>query len=202
MQSVDELVRISFRVVLEMLRDRGVDTSGVERLGPAELEALSSSQSIFTIEVNPTLFVVYYMTKMKIHDFKSALFGKTKDIDDTAIAEKKGKMHIFIFRDEITSQNTKNINDLFDTYQTFHVKDLMFNPTKHVLTPEHRVLRDPAEVERVFRTYNIKAKSQLPCIHRDDPIAKYYNVQPGEVVHVLRPSLTCGVDNYFRVCVP
>jgi DNA-directed RNA polymerase subunit H (RpoH/RPB5) len=202
MQSVDEQVLLSFKVVLEMLRDRGVDTSGVEALGPPELEALSSSQSVFTIEVNPQLFLVYFMTKMKINDFKNAMFGRAKDIDDAALAEKRGKMHIFIFRDELSSQNQKNIGELFDTFQTFHVKELMFNVTRHALVPEHRVVRDPAELEDVMRTYNIKTKAQLPVIHRDDPVAKYHNVQPGEVVRISRPSMSCGMDTYYRVCVP
>lgn len=202
MQSVDEQVLLSFRTVVEMLRDRGVDTSGIERLGPTELEALSSTQSVFTIEVNPDLFVVYFMTKMKIGDFKNALFGRSKDIDEAAIAEKRGKMHIFIFRDELSSQNLKNISELFDTFQTFSVKELMFNVTRHALVPEHRVLRDPEELESLLRTYNVKSRAQLPCIHKDDPVAKYYNMQPGEVVLISRPSVSCGVDPYLRVCVP
>eukprot|EP00798_Chlamydomonas_sp_ICE-L_P019639 gene19639-26325_t len=79
MLSLQEQVMLSFKTVIEMLTDRGVSTDALTNISPKELEALAATQNVFTINVLDDLNIVYYLTKMKISEFKTALLGKNKD---------------------------------------------------------------------------------------------------------------------------
>lgn len=70
--------------------------------------------------------------------------------------------------------------------QVFYDIELMYNPTKHVLTPEHRLLT-VEETEEIIR----QAKSPLSAfqeIRENDPIIRYYGWLPGRMVLITRNS--------------
>ena len=48
--------------------------------------------------------------------------------------------------------------------------------------------------------YYIKEEN-LPVILRDDAMARYLGLRPGEVVRILRPSPTSGTYVSYRICV-
>lgn len=202
MLSIQEQVLTTFENLKVMLRERGLDIAALDAMGPKELDALSTTQNIFTLEVNPSLSVVFYLTKMKISEFKSAMFGKSKDIEDEDIAKNDDKLVIFIFKEDVSAQNRKSINTFFKSHQVFQISELMFNVSRHSLVPKHEVMRDEAEIKDMFTRYHVKGKSQLPAIHQSDPMAKYLGLVPGDIVRITRPSPTCGSYEYFRVCVP
>lgn len=201
MLSIQEQVLASFGTLQEMLRDRGVDTGALDALGPHELEGLSTSLNIFTVQVNDNLNVVYYLTKMKISEFKTAMFGKSKDIDEEDLEKYDGKTFIFIFKEDVSAQNRRSISEFFKSHQVFQISELMFNVSRHALVPAHEVMRDEEEIKQMFTKYNIKSRAQLPAIHQSDPMAKYMGMVPGDVVRITRPSPTCGSYMYYRVCV-
>jgi DNA-directed RNA polymerase I, II, and III subunit RPABC1 len=203
MESIQEQVAYAFKTICEMLEDRGIKTENLKKIGNTNLEQLSGSQSIFTFEVNENILLIFYLTKMKISEFKNAMFGKVKDIDTTSMEQYNNKKCIFIFKDEITTQNRKSILEYwnYDTCQIFHIKELQYNISKHILVPKHELLKNIDEINAFFKKYNIKSKAQMPTIHRDDPMARYLGMSIGDIVKITRPSLTAGFYNYYRVCV-
>lgn len=203
MESIQEQVVRAFRTVCEMLGDRGVDVEELKKIGDSDLEQLSSSQSIFTFDVNDDIMLIFYLTKMKVAEFKNAMFGKVKDINTGSMDPYQNKKCIFIFKDEITTQNRKSIFEYWsnDTCQIFHIKELQYNISKHVLVPPHVLVKDPEELAEVAKKYNIKAKTQMPTIHREDAMARYLGMSIGDIVKVIRPSMTAGFYNFYRVCV-
>lgn len=84
--------------------------------------------------------------------------------------------------------------------QYFHMKNLMFNPTKHILVPKHTKLT-PEEITDVMTKYLIKSKIQMPYILRNDIIAKWLGLKQGDVVKIERFNENSGVSYYYRVCV-
>ena len=201
MLSIQEQVLASFETLKDMLTDRGVSIDGLTHIGPVELEELCTTQSIFTIEVNPSLNVVYYLTKMKIAEFKSALFGKSKDVDNADIMKNDAKSFIFIFKDDISSQNRKAITEFFKKHQVFQIRRLLFNVSRHSLVPKHEVVRDDNDIKDLFERFNVKNKASLPVIHQGDQMAMYLGLVPGDIVKITRPSPTAGYYAYYRVCV-
>lgn len=115
---------------------------------------------------------------------EDTLFIITKeDINDTIINELK---HIW------------EKDKIFVIMQ--HIKRLQFNILEHVLVPKHRVM-NKTEVEGVMKKYNLIDVNQFPDISRFDPVAIAIGIRPGQVCHILRPSKTAILADYYRVCV-
>ena len=194
MLSIQEQVVLSFRTIIEMLRDRGIVTEALESISPTELDALSTNHNFFTIKVNDELSIVYYMSKMKISEFKTALLGKNKD-------DVPEGTRIFVFKDELNTQNRNNIANIFAKHQVFHIKELLFNVSMHNLVPKHEVIKNPDEVDSIMKRYNIKIKAHFPLIQSTDAMAKYLGLVPGDLVRIVRTSPTVGAYSYYRICV-
>lgn len=86
------------------------------------------------------------------------------------------------------------------TLQYFHLKNLLFNPTKHQLVPKHTKLT-PEEVTEVMDKYLIKGKIQMPYILHNDVIAKWLGLKQGDVVKIERLNENSGVSYYYRVTI-
>ncbi len=65
-----------------------------------------------------------------------------------------------------------------------------FNIFEHVLVPVHQILT-PEEKEEVLENYRVKPY-QLPHIKASDPVARAIGAKPGDVVRIIRDSLTAG----------
>ena len=70
------------------------------------------------------------------------------------------------------------------------------NVQQHVLVPKH-VLMTEEEVTQLLTRYNI-SKKQMPSISSKDPAIKDLNVTAGNVIKVIRTSLTQGKAEFYR----
>lgn len=108
---------------------------------------------------------------------------------------------VIIWPEKMTSAARKVIDAMRGT---FHLEDfeeafLLVNITHHHLVPKHEPLY-PQEKKELLARYRLK-ETQLPRIQQADPVARYFGLQRGQVVKIIRSSETSGRYCSYRICM-
>ncbi len=72
-----------------------------------------------------------------------------------------------------------------------------FNVLEHQLVPEHIILNEE-QVQEVLTRYKI-TRGQLPKIKTSDVVVKQIEANPGDVLKIVRKSLTAGQAISYRL---
>jgi DNA-directed RNA polymerase subunit H (RpoH/RPB5) len=76
------------------------------------------------------------------------------------------------------------------------------NPTKHVYVPKHTRVSSDA-LPALKKELNLTSLNRLPFIkYHIDIQARWLGLTPGEVIQIIRPSITAGETDVYRLCVP
>lgn len=134
---------------------------------------------------------------IKIFDYKISSINKTSPIGE--FISKYDKEYKFIVVQDINARS----EDIVETYNTqveiFKFNKLQLDITEHDLVPRHIVLTK-VEGEEVLESYRAK-KRDMPLIRSNDPVAKYYNMKPNEIVKIIRPSPVTGEAISYRLVI-
>ena len=133
---------------------------------------------------------------IKIFNYKISSINEKSPIGE--FIKKHNNEYKFIVVQDITAKTEENIN-LYDTQvEIFKFNKLQSDITEHVLVPKHEVLTKE-ESENVLESYRAR-KRDMPLIRTNEDVAKYYNMKPGEITRIYRPSpLTCESVAYRLV---
>lgn len=191
-------VVLSYQTLVEMMQDRGIDTALMERFQSDELAIIASAQSVFVVPVlEDRMQIIYNLNpKVKQQDIKK--------IVEQYLNEDTNIHTLFVFKEPLTSQNAKPIQEAMARgvrIEVFELKELLFNVSKHELVPKHEKLADDASIKDLLQSAKLKSKTQLPLILKTDPMARYLGLRSGDVVKITRPSPTSGIYIHYRCCV-
>lgn len=203
MCDVKAVVR-AFDTINDMLIDRGL-ISNRTYMGEEEVKTRlkDSTFNIFDFKISDNDYKVTVLFHLRNRFQKQTLNTYRSNIQN----DTDEKHVIFVFKDKINAQNEKNLKDIYcdvDNFETFCLKNLLFNITRHNLVPKHELVNS-VESEEVYRRYSIKTKQQnikFPLLlTKSDPVAKYYDFKPGQLVRITRPSSSIGESISYRFCV-
>jgi len=184
----------AYKTVLEMLLDRGYTLPENLTLTYSQFEILYESNNLYIyLESNNEKIYVYFHTLVKSFakkDFTSILNKLKKEYGDD--------LHIiFVTKDKLNQTLSKDIVRMKQC-ESFVLKSLVFNITKHYLIPKVEIISTEEEDE-LLEAYNT-TKLKLPRILLSDPLVKYYAAKSGNIFRITRPSKNSGIILSYR-CV-
>ena len=197
--NTDNIIKKSFTILKEMLNDRDEDITKIENMTEEELLSFYTNSSIFDIDVNDKLKIIYNMaSKIKIQDIRKFI-----NIDEENEKNDLDKTIIFISKEKLTTNNFKSFNEYKNkvNLQFFYIKELLFNIYRHELVPKHDVISSNEEIKKIMDKYLMKNKFQFPLILHTDPVCKYLNIKSNSLVKITRPSPTSGEYILYRYVV-
>ena len=202
----------SRKIVLELMQKQGYIVDDYANFSISEVNAMKQNNQLDMLlekrDEDP-------LTKRKNKIYIRYHLGKTirpnthlqEMIDDLFHLEQiltKDDVLYIIVKDEVNETLVSELKHIWENDGIFiiieSIKRLQFNILNHTLVPEHRVMSD-TEVTQIMSKYNITDKSQFPDISRFDPVARAICLRPGKVCHIIRPSKTAIVADYYRICV-
>ena len=74
-----------------------------------------------------------------------------------------------------------------------------FNVLEHELVPDHILLTEE-ETDELLKKYNI-TRGQLPKVKSSDVVVKQIGAKPGDVLKIIRKSLTAGKAVAYRLVI-
>ena len=193
------------KYILEQLSAQGYDVSEHDEFSINEIHAMSQNKQQDMLLENPNsgqkTYVKYHVTSglrpQNIHDI----------IDDLYHLEQMLKAEDTLIIIAKEPPNDTLINLLSQIYADDNIyvtiigiAQLQFNVLSHEMVPKHKKMSDE-EVAEFKKRYNITTDSEIPTISRFDPVAKAISLRPNELCHIIRPSKTAIVSDYYRVCV-
>ena len=202
-------IDIAIDNIKSMLQDRGDNIDEfVEHEVDVDREEFYNDKNITEFHTSNTTMIFALTKKLRriiLEEIKNASKG---DVESFLQKYNKKKNFVIIISDDTVSSPIVQQLNTFDkilqkmggSLQYFHIKNLLFNPTKHVLVPKHTKLSSE-EVSTVMEKYLIKGKNQFPYIFHSDPIARWMGLKQGDVVQIDRYNENSGLSYYYRVCV-
>ena len=200
----------SRKILLELMAKQGYNINDYANFSVSEVNSMKQNNQLdMLLEMNDEgngtekkkIYIRYYLASRpapkNIQEMIDDLFVLTETL-------KKSDTLFIIIKDEPNETLINELKHIWESEGIFivieSIKRLQFNILEHTLVPPHRVLAD-TEVVDIMKKYNITSKAQFPDISRFDPVARVIGLRPGQVCHIIRPSKTSIVSNYYRVCI-
>ena len=187
-------VKVILLNILKMLKNRDIiDEDKIDDHYNKLLQNLNNDNKIFKI----------YSDKLKKNIFIKFLYislttiRKNPLIDEFFVTAKDGDK-IIIVRD-LKGKAYKQFLEYANT-EIFWEEEFMINLVDHHIVPKHIVLNEKDRNE-FYNSYQVK-KNNLPRMFNTDPVARYYNMEVGDIVKIERYSIASGIDISYRIVVP
>lgn len=172
---MDSKISRCIKTIVEMFNDRGYTVlSDIKSLMAIQLPANTKDKPIISIDAE-------HNGQSIICLISNAMIGKAF-LRELAVKYLNKSDHVIIVSQGCTSITKKLITgiDKFKSkdIEMFGIDELQFNISRHVSVPRHRVI-DSSKFKKA-------ELDVLPKILSIDPISRYYNFRPLEVIQVER----------------
>jgi len=123
---------------------------------------------------------------------------------EEVLTDKTTDSIVIVCNEEPNETMNKKMQYMFDRNGYFvvlhNIHRLQFNLLEHVMVPNGRILSEK-EIQELMETYNIKDVRNLPEISRFDPQALAMTLRPGQIMQIMRKSMTAMETPYYRICI-
>lgn len=206
----EKSVRQAFQTINDMLIDRGtIKEEDRKEISNVDQTKKSIFHETITYENQKKyIYVIFYLhNKFSKTSMDPYLEPSPNSSEYKSIPGQKSNEHvIFVYKDKFTTVNEKNLKNQiqFKKIELFCIKNILFNITKHELVPKHELVGSE-EAKEIYNRYSIKDNQKilkLPLlITKTDPVSKYYDFKPTNLIKITRPSSSVGESVSYRYCV-
>ena len=168
-------------VVNEMMNDRGYNYSTED-----------DNKFIYTRTDKKRNTVVIFINKkddIKVNQIKKYKSTYNEDMYDIILI-----VNFISIEEKLPS---KYMDLEYDNVQVFHIKDLLYNITKHKYVPKHNILNED-EKKQFTELYKIV---DIAKIKISDPVCRYHFAKVGNIMKITRPSNNSKEEINYRLCI-
>jgi DNA-directed RNA polymerase subunit H (RpoH/RPB5) len=187
--------------IIKMFKNRGfINEENVEKYTKKIIsEENDDLEYILTVdrESNYNTTIKNKKVYIKIFDYKISSINKISPIGE--FITKYNNEYKFIIVENINQKSDKIISSYDTICEIFKISELMINIVDHIFVPKHIVLTEE-EGTAVLVAYCAK-KKDMPLLLTTDPISRYYNMKPGEICKIIRPSVMTCEAPFYRIVV-
>ena len=168
-------------VVNEMMNDRGYNYSSND-----------DNTLIYTREDKKRNTVIIFIDKKE--DIKVKQVEKYKKTYDQDMYD----IILIVTFISIEEKLLSKYMDLeYNNMQVFHIKDLLYNITKHKYVPKHSILNEE-EKKQFTELYKI---TDIAKIKISDPVCRYHFAKIGNIMKITRLSNNSKEEINYRLCI-
>ena len=181
---------------IKMLIARGlISTNKLQSYHETLIRNLNQNDETF-VQLDPTETIELHENNLAIK-FIGRKITTIKKISDIETFLDKAAYKIVI----VSNMQAKAIKQVLEyvNVEVFKDYELKINLIDNLFVPTHRKL-SPAEIDELKISYLISEKDSKR-MYIDDPVARYYNLQPGDFVEIKRPSVNSGYAMDYRCVV-
>jgi len=201
----------SRKVILDLMNEQGYNIDGYDNFSINEVNAMKQHNQLDMLlekrvedpdtKRKNKIYIRYYLGKTIRPSNINEMIDDLFNLEETLTKE---DTLFIITKEEINETMMNELKHIWEKDKIFvimqHIKRLQFNILQHVLVPKHKVM-SKQQLETVMKKYNLMEINQFPDISRFDPVAIAIGIRPGQVCHILRPSKTAVLSDYYRVCI-
>ena len=176
--------------LIKMLTERKVLNIENESKNYKKLIDQKSDKNIFKIKSDYNNDIYHIMF----------IYGKLttiKKIQDIDIFFENSKKDNRIFIGENINQKTYKQFLEYKNTEVFFDYELLINVIDHNLQPKFEVLSS-SDIENLHKSYILDNKD-IPVMLTTDRIARYYKLKDGDIVRIIRSSITSGYITSYRI---
>lgn len=186
--------------VIKMLTERGLLNKENLDKNIKKLVNTQSDDYVFYIDIDNPQNETEKKYLVKIFFQKISSISKQSTIIE--FLEKNKDIHKIIIVKSINPKSGDTIVSDYRNTELFLEHELMLNLRDYDFVPRYQITDETMEN---FQTdfcnlYKCK-KRNIPKLFVTDPVARYYNLQRGQIVRIIRPSDTSGKSASYRITV-
>jgi DNA-directed RNA polymerase subunit H len=208
---IDNVYR-SRLTLLDILAARNYDVDKYRKFSPAEAAAAVSSFSSLSFKVSKK------DDESKVCDIRYANISRQKmetffdDIEDDETENTEvivmmtlplsDAHHLIALKQYLKPKSSGTGEKRKLRVSFFSIEMIVINPLNHVLVPKHEIVPQERHKELMDSLY-VTSKTKFPEIKfHVDPIARCIGAVPGDIIKIIRPSISAGEAVIYRVCAP
>jgi DNA-directed RNA polymerase I, II, and III subunit RPABC1 len=186
---------------IEMMRDRKFTVDKKDELTIDEFLAKFKNDELYYYatksyeDKDDEINVIYFSKQNDSNLKKSDFVTITNKFKDEKTKELLVNKIIVVVNYKQNNTTSKLISQQFNFIELFQAYQLVINITKHNLVPKHELVEGD-ELTKLLKIYN---PNEFPIILSNDPIVKYFNFRPKDIIKVTRTDVPNGIEIIYRL---